>query len=74
MPKATITFNLPEETSEYKMHMKAGDYHSLIWEFTNFLRNKTKYATGEEGPISWEDVRTEWWRQCQDEGVDPYGD
>ena len=48
MPKVTITFNLPEETSEYKIASKAGDMHSVIWEFTQFLRGKVKHGTDED--------------------------
>lgn len=72
MPKATIVFNLPDESSEYKMHMKAGDYHTLIWEWEQFLRSKTKYGDGKL--VSWEEVREAWWSECKDTEVDPYGD
>lgn len=72
MSKATITFSLPEEDSEYKMHMKAGDMHTVIYEWTNFLRSKTKYGDGKE--VSWEDVRQAWWDTCKESEVDPYGD
>lgn len=72
MPKVTVTFNLPEESSEHKMHMKAGDYHSLIWDWTQLLRSKTKYGDGK--PVTWEDVSDEWWNLCKDEEIDPYAD
>jgi len=32
--KATITFNLPEDNEEYKLHMKAGAMHSALWEIS----------------------------------------
>lgn len=73
MPKATLTFNLPEDNVEYRITSKAGKMHSLIWEFTNFLRSKTKYAPDEESmKTNWEEVRTEWWRHLEEEGIDPY--
>jgi hypothetical protein len=71
MPKATLTFNLPEEQSEYELATKAGAYHSVIWEFTQTLRAKTKYGDGKL--VDWEDVKDEWWNLLQEEGIDPYG-
>lgn len=72
MPKATLTFNLPEERHEYELTLKAGKMASIIDEFTNICRAKTKYATGKEDDPSWEDVRTEWWRILSEENYDPY--
>ena len=70
MPKATIVFNLPEENSEYRLHIKAGDMASLIYEFTALVREKTKYGDGK--PVDWEDVRTLWWDILKENDYDPY--
>lgn len=72
MPKATITFKLPEENSEYRMHQKAGDMHSAIWDFTSELRNKTKYGDGK--PVDWEDVSQLWWETLKENDIDPYSE
>lgn len=43
MPKATLTFNLPEENYEHYVAVKAMDY-SIAWqEVKEFLRQKIKY-------------------------------
>lgn len=70
MPKVNIVYNLPEERSEFNMHNRGGAYHSVIWEFTQILRNKTKYGDGKK--VNWEVVNQEWWSIMKDEGVDPY--
>lgn len=72
MPKVTISFNLPEERSEYELTNNADKLSSIIYEFTQLVRNKTKYATGEEKDPTWEDIRTEWWRILNEEKYDPY--
>jgi hypothetical protein len=72
MPKVTVAFNLPEEQSEYKLHTQAIDMHTLIFEWSNELRNKTKYGDGKK--VSWEDVRDSWWKLCNEMEIDPYGD
>lgn len=72
MPKVTITFNLPEEESELNLCRKAGALYSAIYEYTNTLRNKTKYGDGKK--VDWEEVRTEWWEVLKAESIDPYSD
>lgn len=34
MPKATLTFTLPEEQNEFETATKAGDFHSALWEIS----------------------------------------
>ena len=43
MPKACITFNLPEEQDEHRLALDAGKYYSCLWELDNHLRGKVKY-------------------------------
>lgn len=71
MPKVTISFNLPEDQVDFNIHNKASKMHSLIWEFTNFLRGKTKHGDPDE-VVNWEEVREIWWNHLKDEGLDPY--
>lgn len=73
MPKVTVTFNLPEEQGEYNAHLKAGKMGLAIYEFTNFLRDKTKYGDPEE-ITNWHEVSDVWWKHLSDEGIDPYED
>ena len=43
MPKAVITFNLPEEREEYKLANRAGEYYSALWSFDEYLRKQLRY-------------------------------
>jgi hypothetical protein len=45
--KAILEFNLPEERDEFEQASNAWKYHSVLWDFDQFLRNKIKY-TGDE--------------------------
>ena len=72
MPKATISFNLPEEQAEYRTHQRAGDMASILYEFSNLIREKAKYA--EKQPESWDEVKSMWWEVLNDYKVDPYED
>jgi hypothetical protein len=74
MPKVTMTFNLPEEEPELALCRNASKLASIIYEFTTLCRQKTKYATGDEKPPSWDDVSTEWWQIMGEEKYDPYTD
>jgi hypothetical protein len=70
MPKVNIVYNLPDEQAEFNMHNRADSYWSVIWEFTQLVRNKTKYGDGRK--VDWEIISDEWWNLLKDEGVDPY--
>lgn len=41
--QAIIVFNLQEEDSEFKMHMKASEYYLSIADFLEYMRSKLKY-------------------------------
>lgn len=45
MPKATLSFILPEEQEEFNTTMLAADYKHALYEFDQALRHKTKYGT-----------------------------
>jgi len=40
MPKVKVEFNLPEETYEYKLHMKAQDMSCIIEEIVSHIRGE----------------------------------
>lgn len=49
MPKATITYQLPEEQEEYTLAMKGGDYSAAVWELDQqFFRANIKYGVSNE--------------------------
>lgn len=43
MPKATLTFQLPEEQEEFHMAVKANRAHIALLDMDQFLRSKIKY-------------------------------
>jgi hypothetical protein len=43
MAKATLTFNLPEETDEHKLALRGGDYFCVIMDCKNAIRSFHKY-------------------------------
>ena len=73
MPKATLTFDLPEESIEHRTAIHAQDWKTVVYEISLFLRNKLKYGhefkTADE---VLEVVRKELWDNCQDYNLDPW--
>jgi hypothetical protein len=47
MAKATITFNLPEEQSEFNDAVHALDWKSVVWDMKQELRKYWKYSEDE---------------------------
>jgi len=75
MPKATMTFNLPEERYEYACAIHGADWKSIVYEVSMFLRNKLKhgheYKTADE---ALEAVKAELWEECNASGLDPWSE
>ena len=44
MPKATFTFDLPEEQNEYEVMSQSHKTQRFLWEFSQQLRNWQKYG------------------------------
>lgn len=44
MPKATLTFKLPEEQEEFELALNAGAHSTILWELDQVLRGKIKYV------------------------------
>jgi hypothetical protein len=44
MPKAMLSFKLPEEQAEFRNATQAGDMHSVLWEIDQYLRGQVKYC------------------------------
>jgi hypothetical protein len=65
MPKATLTFDLPEEQSEFDLANNASKYYSVLWDLDQYLRNFVKYPSDREDPIltdTMAKVRDELWK------------
>lgn len=43
MPKVTISFNLPDEQTEYEVVSQASKMQSFLWDFSQQLRSWRKY-------------------------------
>lgn len=44
MPIATLSFNLPEEKTDYDMANSAGKMYSILWEIDQDIRAVLKYG------------------------------
>lgn len=44
MAKGVLEFNLPEESSEHLMAVKALDFYVTLWDIKDHLRSKLKYG------------------------------
>jgi hypothetical protein len=73
MPKATLTFDLPEEQSEFDLANNASKYYSVLWDLDQYLRNFVKYPSDREDPIltdTMAKVRDELWRLMNEHNLD----
>lgn len=55
MPKAQLSFNLPEETQEHMAALKAQDIILAVDDFRNWLRGNIKYTN--KTHVEFEEVR-----------------
>uniref|UniRef100_A0A6M3JIB5 Uncharacterized protein n=1 Tax=viral metagenome TaxID=1070528 RepID=A0A6M3JIB5_9ZZZZ len=44
MSKLTFTFNLPKQRVEFELAYHGADYHSVLWDLDQQLRNWLKYG------------------------------
>ncbi len=68
MPKATLTFQLPDEREDFDLACKAGALHSALWDLSQELRSRDKYS--EDPATTWAEVRQLFWDVLRDAGVD----
>lgn len=45
--KATLEFNLPEDSHEFQMATQSTDMHSVLWDMDQWLRTNIKYCSDE---------------------------
>ena len=70
--KATLEFNLPEDDYDYKLANNAQSMHTVLWEMSQWLRAKVKYAPddmSEEEYRTYENCRNELLRLLEEENV-----
>ena len=75
MPKATLTFDLPQENSEYNAAVYGEDWKLVAYEFSMYMRNLLKYGhklkTADE---ALEHMKDQFWSLCKDRSLDPWED
>lgn len=69
MPRATLTFKLPDEQQEFNMAVDVGKFFSFIHEFGNHLRAIRKWSEDEP---SFEEIYDKWHEMLQDENISEY--
>jgi hypothetical protein len=42
--KATLEFNLPEDSHEFQMATQGADMHSVLWDMDQWLRTNVKHC------------------------------
>lgn len=68
----TLQFSLPEDREDFCAAMHAGQLVDIITTFDNWLRSRTKYATGAEpaGEVdALQRARDELWQIISDSGA-----
>jgi len=69
--KATLQFDLPEETEDFDIATNGWKYRSVLCDIDNFLRSKLKYedlSPGEDE--AYEKTRTELWNLINEHNID----
>jgi hypothetical protein len=75
MPKATLTFNLPEEQGEYADAVHGGGWRSIVYNVSIMLRNALKYGHSyKSADEALEAIRTHLWDECKARNLDPWSD
>jgi hypothetical protein len=71
MPKATFTFNLPDEENEYKVMSQAQNSQRMLWDFSQQLRAWYKYGHQfKDADDALNKIREEFYRLLNDHQVD----
>jgi len=71
MPKATFTFNLPDEENEYRVMSQAPNSQRVLWDFSQQLRSWIKYHHDfKDADDALERIRDEFYRLLNEYGVD----
>jgi hypothetical protein len=73
MPKATITYDLPEEQDDFDFANNGGKFYSVLWELDQYLRSKVKYPAEdvhEEYTNAMEKARQELWNLLESYHLD----
>ncbi len=67
MPRATLTFRLPEEEDEHQLAIDGGKWAAVLWELDMWLRNGAKYEDVDSIPV--DGLRVKIRELCDDRGL-----
>ena len=68
--KATLEFDLPEETEEFETASNGWRYKSILCELDNYLRSKVKYEDLDDRDYAlYEKIREQLWELIHNENV-----
>jgi hypothetical protein len=67
--KATLTFNLPEESAEFADAVHGGEWKSVCWQIDEELRKVIKYGDTEKNSS----LHAQAWRNKLHELIEQYG-
>jgi hypothetical protein len=57
MPRATLSFKLPEDDSDFLLAKNGGKYFSALWEISQIMRKHWKY--GAKMKDCWKEIEEE---------------
>ena len=72
MPTGTLTFNLPDEQSDFNLASNASKWYLVAWDIDQFLRNRIKYPEDTKSDEYYEtlqEVRDELFKIMSDSGL-----
>jgi hypothetical protein len=69
MPKATMTFDLPDEQYDFKCATNGSRYLHILQDMYNAFRDKSKYAQNDG---SWDDAYDLFKSVCNENNFDPW--
>ena len=71
MPKAVLTFDLPNEREEFDLAIKGVDYMCVLTDYGNWLRSKLKYSELSEQEVTiYEEARTQLYKFANERDIE----
>lgn len=69
MPKATLEFNLPDETGELNNALKANRLSAAAWNFSEYIRRRFKHETPANEDVAkiYEEIKTKFYEEFDDD-------
>lgn len=70
--KATLEFDLPQDTDEYDMYNQAPEMQHALWSFSEWLRRKYKHESPKTAghEEEYEEIKKKFWEIIKDAGIE----